>query len=393
MKSFQMNKFLKYLACYIFYPFSFLFHRKKDRMAFGCPRNRFEGNPKYLFIEYASQGRKVCWISADRSTVRQIRGKGLPAEYLFSPKGLRWALTSKWWLVGAYSSDILFCLSGGARVFNLWHGVGLKLCEFNITSGPLADRYVKKTARERFYHPEVFRRPDLMLTASPFQTAMFAPAFRIRSSQCIEQGYPRAQILGWDDNTRSAFIDRYEEPWVKSLIDSLKTFKSVFVYMPTWRDSGASAMDAIDLDMLNGALEQSCSALVIKDHFNNKGEKTMRTGNIFKLSPELDIYPVLPYTDTLITDYSSVLYEYILMEGKKVILYLYDYNEYTHERDFFYPFFENVLGDTAYTMDKLLSLIKSGAHPLDSDRRKVLIDKFWGDHAFKYDFDNYLHIQ
>ena len=92
----------------------------------------------------------MCWISADRKTVEQIRKVGLPAEHLLSAKGICRALTSKWWLVGAYSSDILFCLSGGAKIFNLWHGVGLKYCEFNITSGPLADRYYKKTLKERF---------------------------------------------------------------------------------------------------------------------------------------------------------------------------------------------------------------------------------------------------
>ena len=45
-----MAKFFKYLLCYLVYPFSFLIPRKKGRLAFGCPRNRFDGNPKYLFI-------------------------------------------------------------------------------------------------------------------------------------------------------------------------------------------------------------------------------------------------------------------------------------------------------------------------------------------------------
>ena len=387
-----MAKFFKYLLCYLLYPFSFLIPRKKGRLAFGCPRNRFDGNPKYLFIEYARRGLDVCWISADRKTVEQIRKVGLPAEYLLSVKGICRALSSKWWLVGAYSSDILFCLSGGAKIFNLWHGVGLKYCEFNITSGPLADRYYKKTLKERFYHPEVFRRPDLMLTASPFQTAMFSPAFRIPKSRCIEQAYPRNLILTASESERSSFIDTYEPSSIKDLIHSLEEFEHVYVYMPTWRDSGASAMGAIDTERLNAVLSAKNEALVVKDHFNNKDTGAYRDGNVFYLHPSADIYPVLPYTDTLITDYSSVLYDYILMDGKSSVLYLFDYSAYESERDFFYPFDENVIGQKAYTMEQLLSIIESGVKPLDETLRKHLISKFWGDDPTHYDFDNYLHI-
>lgn len=387
-----MKKFLSYLFCYIIYPFSFLIPRSRKKLAFGCPRNRFEGNPKYLFIEYAEKGLDVCWISADKAVVKSLKDKGLPAEYLLSAKGVWRALRSKWWLVGAYSSDILFFLSGGAKIFNLWHGVGLKLCEFNITSGPLAKRYVQKTLKERFFHPEVFRRPDLMLTASRFQTAMFAPAFRIKKTQCIEKAYPRNSILTWEENRRRSFIKKYEETWVAGLIRDLKQFRTVYVYMPTWRDSGASALDATDFKTINEVLSAQGDALLVKDHFNNRDGGAFREGNIFHLHPASDIYPVLPYTHCLITDYSSVLYDYILMEGKTSLLYLFDYDEYSGERDFFYPFKENVIGEIAYTSEELTEILKRGPHTLDEAKRQELIDRFWDKHD-DYDFDNYLHLQ
>ncbi len=387
-----MAKFFKYLICYIFYPFSFLFIRREGRFAFGCPKNRFDGNPKYLFIEYAQKGYDVAWISADKAVVKEIRAKGLKAYPLLSLKGLHRALTSRWWIVGAYSSDILFFLSGGAKILNLWHGVGLKLCEFNIKSGPLADRYYHKTLKERFFHPEVYRRPDLFLSASAFQTAMFSPAFRISSSQCIEEGYPRNQILLWDEGKRQQFIERYESSSTRGLIEEIKNFKKVYVYMPTWRDNGASALENFDYSRLSAILEHHDSALVVKDHFNNADGGAYREGNIFHLHPAEDIYPILPYTDTLITDYSSVLYDYILMDGKNVILYIFDYNAYTEERDFFYPFEENTVGEKAYSFEELLSIIDRGEKDLDEEKRKELIKKFWDGKEKDYDFSNYLHL-
>lgn len=388
-----MNKFIKYLLCYPLYPLSFLFIRRKRRLAFGCPRNRFEGNPKYLFIEYSRKGYDVCWISGDKTVVEEIRAKGLHACYLFSIKGLHRALSSSWWIIGAYTSDIMFFLSGGAKVLNLWHGVGLKLCEFNIKSGPLADRYYKKTLKERFYHPEVYRRPDLFLSASAFQTAMFSPAFRIPAHRCIEEGYPRNQILLCSENERASFIATYEEDNTVQLIKDLSGFNKVYVYMPTWRDSGSSALHNFDYQKIMPILKKNGDALVVKDHFNNPGKRTFREGNIFFLQPSADIYPILPYTDTLITDYSSVLYDYILMEGKSVILYIFDYDDYTGERDFFYPFKENVIGQEARTFDELLHILEQGAENLDEKKREELIAKFWDGKQTYYDFSDYLHLQ
>ena len=161
-------KTLAYIVCYLLYPFSFLIPRSKKRLAFGCYRGGFSDNSKYLFI-YAAEHCKdldVCWLSVNRQTVKHVRSLGLPAYWVLSPIGAWKALRAKYWFINSYTSDIMYCLSGNATVINLWHGVGLKRCEFNIQNGGLADRYVKKTFKERFYHPESFRRPDYLLSST-----------------------------------------------------------------------------------------------------------------------------------------------------------------------------------------------------------------------------------
>ena len=167
-----MIKFLKYLVCYIIYPFSFLTVRRRRRWAFGSFRGAFNDNAKYMFIYTCLQYRDIeaVWISTNRATVELVRSYGLPAYSVFSIKGLLYALTSKYWIFNSYTSDIMFCLSGNAVCINLWHGVPLKRIEFNIKRGALSDRYVRKTLRERYYHPEAFRRPDVVLSSTPFQS-------------------------------------------------------------------------------------------------------------------------------------------------------------------------------------------------------------------------------
>lgn len=386
-------KFLKYLLSYLVFPFSFLVPRSRRKIAFGSFRGGFDGNAKYLFIEMSGRGDDVVWLSSSRKTVERIRRTGLRAEWVFSPKGAWRALRSRTWFVNAYTSDIMWAFSGGANVINLWHGVGLKRTEYNSTAGPMYDRYIRKTFNQAFYHPEAYRKPQYLLTASDFQTVMFAEAFRLPESRCIKCGYPRNKILVCSEKERREHIAAYEPESLKAFIEKLGSFKEVWIYMPTWRDSQREIFaQNMDLERLNEVLSKRGSVLLLKPHPNTLPASLEGLSNVLAVDPDVDVYPLLPYTDVLITDYSSVLYDYILMEGKSSVLYLYDRADYVKERDFYYPFEENVIGQKASTFEELLEIVESGAEPLDPARRKDLIRKFWGEKPVDYDFSNYLHL-
>ena len=93
----------------------------------------------------------------------------------------------------------------------------------------------------------------------------------------------------------------------------------------------------------------------------------------------MDVYAILPFVDVLVTDYSSVLYDFVLMQGKGVILYLYDYNEYVDERNFESPFDSNVVGARAMNFDELLDVIASSDYWVGEDERLRLKNKYWGE--------------
>jgi CDP-glycerol glycerophosphotransferase (TagB/SpsB family) len=67
------------------------------------------------------------------------------------------------------------------------------------------------------------------------------------------------------------------------------------------------------------------------------------------------------------------------MPKKQVILYLYDYDEYVHERDFYYPFDENVVGRKVETFDDLLKVISTQGYKMDEQDRQRILDRFWGE--------------
>ena len=379
-------KFLAHLICCCIYPFSFLFPRKKKKWAFGSFRGAFNDNSKYLLIYVSENMPEIdcAWISMKKATVQDIRAKGLKAFHVLSLKGLWFALTSKYWFFNAYSSDIMFCLSGGATLVNLWHGLPMKHIEFDIDSGPLANRYVKKTLKERYYHPEAFKRPDYLISSSKIYSEMFARAFRITIDRCLEFGCPRNEIMVWPDHKRMGFVEAYESESTLNLIAKLKekSFHHVYIYLPTWRDSQAAFLPSdFDLHIMDEALRSKNEALILKPHANTftDGEVAAGLNNIFWLPATMDIYPVLPYTDVLITDYSSVLYDYILMENKSVILYLYDYQSYIKDRSFIWPFDDMIVGKKVFDFQALLNTIREENIGLNETERKTLLQKCWGE--------------
>lgn len=381
-------KFLAYLICYLIYPLSFLFIRNEKKVAFGSFKNAFNDNAKYLFVYFRQHRTDIdaVWLSLSKKTVEEINIMGLRAYYTLSLKGIWHALTSKYWFFNAYTSDIMFAFSGGATCVNLWHGVGLKRIEFNIDFGALAERYQKRKFREVFYHPETFKRPDWLLTSTPFQTKMFSSAFRIPENRCLELGYPRNEILTASVEQCLGFVKRFEAESTQNLVAKIreKGYYKIFIYMPTWRDSQRELfMQSFDLERFNAILQKQNSLLLLKPHANTYIDDAVfaNYSNVVLIESKTDVYPILPFTNVLITDYSSILYDYILMEGKDVILYLYDYEEYVKERDFYYPFDENVVGKKVWNFEELCQCVVQNNFEMDERQRHRIIEKFWGDTA------------
>ena len=378
----QIFKFVAYLVCYVFYPFSYLFPRTDKILVFGSYRGGFNDNSKYLFL-YANEhikDRKIVWISTKKSTVAHIRDLGFQAYYVASVRGLFYALRSGYWFVNSYTSDIAFCLAGRAKIVNLWHGVPMKAIEFGITKGDLAKRYVDKDIRDIFFHPAPFRRPDYMVSTTNFFDDVFSKSFRITKEKCIQTGCPRNIMLHLSIDEVNEFVRLYESQATKDLIQKIKQYDKVFVYMPTWRDSQLNCFaNGFDLNALNECVAAQNACVLMKPHANTIIDKSIKYSNLFFLDGSVDMYCILPYTHTLITDYSSILYDYILMPDKNVILFHYDYEEYVNSREFIFEIRDNIVGKQVYTFDNLLEVIQNNDYVINQTERQRILEKFWGD--------------
>ena len=378
----QLFKFVAYLICYVFYPFSYIFPRTDKILVFGSYRGGFNDNSKYLFL-YANKhikDKKIVWISTKKSTVVHIRTLGFQAYYVASLKGLFYALRAGYWFVNSYTSDIAFCLAGRAKIVNLWHGVPMKAIEFGITKGDLARRYVDKDIRDVFFHPAPFRHPDYMVSTTDFFDEVFSKSFRIKKEQCIQTGCPRNSMLQLPIDEVNEFVGSFESEETKELVEKIQKYTHVFVYMPTWRDSQRNCFaNGFDLQALNDCVAKQNACVLMKPHANTIIDKSIKYSNPFFLDGNVDMYCILPYTHTLITDYSSILYDYILMPDKNVILFHYDYDEYVNSREFIFDIKDNIVGRQVYTFNELLDVIRNNDYHINQSDRQRILDKFWGD--------------
>ncbi len=379
----------KTVSYYLFWHFvhlcSFLFPRSKKKYTFGGPNGTFKDNAKYLFI-YASEQCKdidIAWVTSYHSTVNLLTALGLKVYHSRSFKGMWHALTSRYWFYNSYPSDIDYYLSGGATCVELWHGIGLKCIQYGITKGFYAQSYQKPTLKERIVYATIYRKHDYVLSSTPFMTESFSQSFRVPKNRCIEFGYPRNAILTADEVDRKAFIRRYESKEMLDLIGRMSQYNKVLLYMPTWRDSQRNLFaQHIDLDRLNAVLASHNELMILKPHPMILADREERDySNLLFLDPLMDVYPLLPYVQVLVTDYSSILYDFLLMEGKEAFLYTYDYEEYVDERDFFYPFDEYVTGNRVNDFEGFLRCVDQHDYAIDPSERQRLLQVFWGETA------------
>ena len=136
-------------------------------------------------------------------------------------------------------------------------------------------------------------------------------AFRLKDQSKIKAyGYPRCDLFFLDKNGLDKHIQKYESKLV-NIITELKGFEKTYIYMPTWRDYDFFEESKFNFIKLNSTLQELNSCFLLKLHPATKinlSEKA-KLRNIKLFDNDIDIYPLLPYTDCLITDYSSVSFD------------------------------------------------------------------------------------
>jgi len=204
-------------------------------------------------------------------------------------------------------------------LINVWHGGPVKAIFFADADEKLNDLRTVKSLN---------KRTNIFVVASQLEAALISEEFQLNPKKFQYLGHPRNDILlsGASDNKI-----------VTKTIRNVPTYKKVILYCPTYRrDNSVEILPFGDLDTekLFKFLEESEAIMLIRQHLMAKLIKTEYLSNRiidfgFDICP--DINPALPEIDVLVTDYSSIYIDYLLL-NRPCIFIPYDIEQYKERR-------------------------------------------------------------
>jgi len=351
-----------------------LWPRSHHRWVFGDDGGHFAGNPKYLFLWMSIYHPEIhiSWLTRKESTRQLLRANGYRAYRFWTVAGSLAALRAKVFVSGHCLAAVHKRMSKGAFFVNLWHGVGLKAAGYSYQGA----------GRGRFESANRAPPPDVFVSTSDFTQQHFTSQYRLPDETCPQLGYPRLDCAF--DPTLAALCRAIDQ--TIGFQFNPGGFAETYIYLPTFRDSNRPFLEEAlpDLAQLSEALAARNALLYIKPHPNTDTADLSSFDNVRAWPREVDFNTYLGDFTGLITDYSSVLYDYILVRDEGAILYVFDIDEYmSKDRSLSYPFEENVAGLRVRTFQGLCEALRNGTALGDGQRAEILQirEKFWGGSA------------
>ncbi len=358
---------LKSVLGILFLPFWYaegLICRKTNRWVFGAWRGeRYTDNTR-AFFEYINETHpeiETLWITKNKALYQRLKDKGIAVAMTNSWKGRWWMLTAKYAFVSDAASDLTPRLLNHAKIMQLWHGMPLKVIEKKQRDFERRNISTWKKIKTRFRQivlPYEFPTYSMTLSTSQTFTQIMSEAFEMDSKDVWEIGLTRNDYL-FESKTESLIKEvnaKYANP-------------RKYFYMPTWRDtyfSNNEAFDPFSLDFdlakMESVLEKANAVFFYKGHFLGTDPNNAIVSRRLITIGDADydeLYTVVKDVDVLITDYSSIYFDF-LVTGKPMILFPFDEKEFIEHRPTNFPY-SDMKATRVYSWKALQQLIEENA--------------------------------
>lgn len=297
----------------------------------------------YKFVWSFREPERFEFLKNERTEVVKYRSKA-------ENKALR---TSKYWISNYRMLDHQHPKKNQVYV-QCWHGTPLKRLGYDLSASDNAMNSMQEIRQK--YRTDAAKF-SYLVSPSPFTTKVFATAWNLvetgQTDKIIEEGYPRNDRL----------INATPEE-VKKLRQNLGVDdKKVILYAPTWRDNqhtsgtGYTYKTEVDFDKLKDELGDEY-VILFRAHYlvANSFDFDKYKDFVVDVSSYSDINELYLAADILITDYSSVFFDYSNL-GKPIIFYMYDLEQYAGELRGFYISLDELPGPIVRDEDHLLAEI------------------------------------
>ena len=345
----------------------FLFFFKRDKkivLCTGWNGLRFADNSRYIFLYLNTYRKNIClgqvvWLSNDSQICRELNEAGYTAYMKRSFMSIYYHLRAGYIFYDQFNNDLFVVLTRRSRMVNLWHGMPIK--KFGVWSG--LDWNLKS---------------DYLFTCSDFGDKLIGKAFHTKPNHYIHGMYPRNYYL----TEPISYLTKDERFYIDFIQKKKRENKKILFYLPTFRKHQLQFLGITDLEKINlffDFLDDHGYFLMTKIHTggyysNNDTIADSVKERILSLPPQTDIYPFLKETDILVTDYSSVLFDFLYLD-RDIICYDYDLSMYEHEDKGLLIDYQSLPADRVYSLDELKENLQEKVYKRDShaeDRKRWL---------------------
>lgn len=231
-----------------------------------------------------------------------------------------------------------------------WHGTPLKKMLYDIQEVQgRSDDYVERVGK-------AVKNWDYLISPSEYASKAFRSAFKYEG-EILEVGYPRNDILFLDQDAK--MLEQ-----IKNRLQ-LPEGKKVVLYAPTFRDNKTKGKNKflfdmqLDLEQMQEQLGEEY-VLLLRTHVVVSNKLNIDE-NLAEFVIDVTKYPdmqeLLLITDILITDYSSVMFDFANTK-RPLLFFTYDLEQYKENiRGFYFDFEEEAPGPLLYDTDEVIDSI------------------------------------
>lgn len=347
----------------------------------------WQGNPKALFLYMVKHCTSTheCWWVADNETdaknIQKITGIS-NITFMNSSKSKELFARADVYVTENFRENYPFEMKESTKIFNTWHGVGLKHIELalsidSVLADSIVGKYIKNFAK--------YKNQVLFLTTSEAMERHFIEDTAINPDYIVRGIYPRNQVY--------REINTYQIDDI--LPKSLAQYQQTILFTPTYRIgavNGVLQMLLPDFEQLEKICEENNSLFIVKVHpfmkkdayFGEMQAKYENNPHILFWDDKYDIYEIFQHIDVAIVDYSSIFYDMLEAGVDKFIRYVPDLAEYQKDLALIGDYVDLTEGKLIHDFAALLNeLQNTEIQTIGAERKQYLMN-----HFFSYETDS-----
>ena len=363
---------LRDLLYYLKYFFAFSNNDGNQYILFDSYAGKtFGDNPYYIFFKLLNSNYKLVWVFNNEKMINEFN-KTYPNHLAIKYKSLahfKYLKKASYWIFN-YKTPPYFIKKDSTIFIQTWHGIPLKKLGNDLeNTNQTFYRSMQSYQQMANSYSDEGKKCDYFISPTSFSSNKFSSAFNFDKNKIIESNYPRNELLL---NHTSSDIKKIKEEL------NISEGKKIILYAPTYRDNNSNLLNGYQsnyvLDFLKAKTLLENYIILYKPHYLISNTLDINNESIIDVSNYSKLDNLMIISDILITDYSSIYFDYSLLK-RPIHFYMPDLFDYKDNLRGFYIDIDNDLPNNYY--ENVYALEKAILNnSVNKNKQKHFYEKF-----------------